>query len=110
VRLCPETLRSARSTDPSRGASSLVVLPYDVRHLAEAAGVAGTRVLPQAFRFSLAAELIIEGWPLSFIQAQLGIKTLYAMDRFLKNLDIGPPQPEDVVRVIHTRAWDIAGT
>jgi site-specific recombinase XerD len=76
--------------------------------LAKAAGLAGTRVHPQAFRHSLAAELIIEGWPLSFIQAQLGIKTLYAMDRFLKNLDIGPPQPEDVRRVIRTRAWDIS--
>jgi site-specific recombinase XerD len=74
--------------------------------LAKAAGLAGTRVHPQAFRHSLAAELIIEGWPLSFIQAQLGIETLYAMDRFLKNLDIGPPEPQDVVTAIHTRTWD----
>lgn len=54
------------------------------------------------------AELMVEGWPLSFIQAQLGIKTLYAMDRFLKHLDIGPPDPEDVVTIIQTRSWDIA--
>lgn len=80
-------------------------LPGDL--LADAAGLAGTRVHPQAFRHSLAAELIVEGWPLSFIQAQLGIKTLYAMDRFLKHLDIGPPDPEDVVTVIQTRTWDI---
>jgi site-specific recombinase XerD len=78
--------------------------------VAKAAGLAGTRVHPQAFRHSLAAELIIEGWPLSFIQAQLGLKTLYAMDRFLKNLDIGPPLPGDVARVIHTRTWDVASS
>ena len=54
-------------------------------------GLMDKRVHAGAFRHSLAAELLVEGWPLPYIQAQLGIVTLYAMERFLKALNIRPP-------------------
>jgi site-specific recombinase XerD len=65
------------------------------------------RVHAGAFRHSLAAELLIEGWPLPYIQAQLGIVTLYAMERFLKTLKIRPPEDDEVRAVIYTRSWDL---
>jgi site-specific recombinase XerD len=78
-----------------------------LRELAEKADLSAMRIHPGAFRHSLAADLLVEGWPLPYIQAQLGIVTLYAMERFLKNLEIRPPSEPEVIAVIHTRSWDL---
>jgi site-specific recombinase XerD len=77
------------------------------REIRDAAGLSGKRVHPQAFRHSLAAELLLEGWPLPYIQAQLGIVSLYAMERFLEHLNIRPPPADEVRAVIQTRSWDV---
>jgi site-specific recombinase XerD len=78
-----------------------------LRDLRPRAGLEDKRVHAGAFRLSLAAELLVEGWPLPYIQAQLGIVTLYAMDHFLKTLKIRPPEDAEVRAVIHTRGWDL---
>jgi site-specific recombinase XerD len=73
--------------------------------LTKAAGL-GTRVHAQAFRHSFAVELIGEGWPLPYIQRQLGITVFRNLDTFMKNLDMRLPNEDEVVAVIHTRVWD----
>jgi integrase/recombinase XerD len=61
------------------------------------------RVHPQGFRHTLAAELLVEGWPLPYIQAQLGIKTLYALSELLRHLDIRVPEDDEVREIIRNR-------
>lgn len=77
-----------------------------LRDLARAAGVGGKRgAHPQAFRYLLASELMVEGWPLPYIQAHLGITTLQGMSNFMKHLDVPAPSDAEVSAVARTRLW-----
>lgn len=84
--------------------------PPAVRHmlrvLCPRAGLGETRVHPQAFRHSFAAELIGEGWPLPYIQRQLGITTFRNIDTLLNNLGLPQPADDEVMAVVRTRVWD----
>jgi integrase len=76
--------------------------------LAPRAGLApDTRVHPQGLRFSFAAELVTEGWPLPHIQAQLGITNLYSMDTLLRHLQIRTPDEEQLAAIVRTRVWEV---
>jgi site-specific recombinase XerD len=81
-----------------------------VQHLMTAltanAGLGATRVHAQAFRHSFAAELLGEGWPLPYIQRQLGIIYFRNMDRLINNLDLQLPEEDEVMAIIRTRVWD----
>lgn len=57
-----------------------------------------------AFRNTLFAELVEEGKPLDLIQDHLGLETLQAAERYLKRLQLPPP---DTARVIADRSWDV---
>ena len=84
---------AVREAAPSRAHASPQRSAYFrelTRDIREAAGHSGKRVHPQAFRHSLAAELLLEGCPLPYIQAQLGIVSLYAMERFLNTSTSAP--------------------
>ena len=78
-----------------------------LQELGNATGLGGTRVHPQAFRLSFAAELIVEGWPLHYIQAQLGITTLAGMQSLLNSLKLPPPDPAELIAVAQSRLWDL---
>jgi integrase len=66
-------------------------------------GTLGLRVHPQAFRHTLAAELLVEGWPLPYLQAQLGLQSLVALQNLYRHLDIRIPPSEEVMEIIRTR-------
>jgi integrase/recombinase XerD len=74
-----------------------------LRKLAPKAGLPDVRVHPQAFRFSLTAELMVEQWPLPYIMAQLGLTSLYSFWNFFKHLQIEPPPDLDVVDLCRER-------
>lgn len=64
------------------------------------------RVHAQAFRYALAAEMIIEQWPLTFIQAQLGLSSIDGFRDLFVNLGIDPVEDATVAEVARTRpAW-----
>ncbi len=77
------------------------------KRLATKAGLGETRVHPSAFRYSLAAELLIEGWPVPYIQTQLGLTTLMGMKILFDNLNLQLPSDEEVMAVVKTRPWDV---
>jgi integrase len=77
-----------------------------LRALCSRAELGETRVHPQAFRHSFAAELIGEGWPLPYIQRQLGITTFRNIDTLLNNLGLPQPADDEVMAVVRTRVWD----
>jgi site-specific recombinase XerD len=71
--------------------------------LAKEAGIT-KRVHPEAFRNTLAVELLREDVPLGAIQAQLGISGLDAAVRFLAQLDEPSVDPMEIMR---SRPWDV---
>jgi site-specific recombinase XerD len=71
--------------------------------LAGKAGLLGVRVHPEAFRYTLAAELMVEQWPLPYIMTQLGIGTLQAFDNLLKHLGVSPPPDVEVMEIMRAR-------
>jgi site-specific recombinase XerD len=97
----------ARNPPPGRAISSAYVRRM-LKQAAKRADLKETRVHPEAFRHTLAAELILEeGWPLMHIQAQLGIVTLGAMERLLNDLGFPVPDAREVVPYIHSRVWTL---
>jgi integrase len=61
------------------------------------------RLHPNAFRHTLAAELLVEGWPLPYMQAQLGIRTLGALQTLLDHLKIRTPPDSEVMEIVRAR-------
>jgi integrase len=61
------------------------------------------RLHPNAFRHTLAAELLVEGWPLPYLQAQLGISTLGALQTLLDHLKVRTPADSEVMEIIRAR-------
>jgi integrase/recombinase XerD len=74
--------------------------------LAVAAKLQQGRVHPDGLRYSFVAQLIVEGWPMAYIQAQLGMATFQAMQTVFKHLDLPLPPDEDVMLVSRVRRWD----
>ena len=70
---------------------------------AERAGLAKKRVHAGAFRFSLAAELIIEQWPIPYIMAQLGMRNYGSFASILEHLAIALPDEREVAEIIRGR-------
>ena len=68
------------------------------------AGLTATRVHAQAFRFTLAAELIEEGWPIPYIQKQLGFSQFTSMNKLIDLLRLPYPSDAEVSAVVRTRA------
>lgn len=68
------------------------------------------RLAPSDFRHSFVADLIIEQWPLPYIQAQLGLVTLYAFEAIFAHLAIEIPTQDEVGAIIRTRHWPLGGS
>jgi site-specific recombinase XerD len=60
------------------------------------------RVHPAGLRSTHAAELVDEGAPLTLIQAQLGLSSLSATERYLKDLNL---PPVNRVKYLQDRHW-----
>jgi site-specific recombinase XerD len=71
--------------------------------LAEKAGI-DKRVHAHGLRHAHASELVMEGTPLSIVQAQLGHASLAATERYVRHL-----APADLVRALQERAWPAGG-
>lgn len=71
--------------------------------VAKRAGLADRRIHAGAFRFTLAAELMVEQWPIPYIMAQLGLQTVAAFDYIFKHLEIAPPPDTEVLEIIRER-------
>lgn len=68
--------------------------------------VLGKRVNAGAFRTTLTAELIIEQWPLPYIQTQLGVQGIWSFREIFPKLGIGGAPQAEVAEVARTRpAW-----
>lgn len=78
---------------------------YYLRDVLDAAGIEAARLHPHAFRYSLFAELIVEQWPLAYIQAQLGVTSISNFQVFFKHLGLEPPSDEEIMGIIRTRNW-----
>ena len=63
----------------------------DVRRIMRELGdsVLGRRLNPGSLRYTLIAELIIEQWPLPYIETQLGFQSFYALREIFPKLGIG---------------------
>lgn len=92
--------------EPGEGPVSYTAVQHMLRAVTREAGLGSKRVHAQAFRHSFAAELIGEGWPLPYIQRQLGITTFRNIDTLLNNLNLPLPAEDEVIAVIRTRIWD----
>lgn len=69
--------------------------------------VLNVRVHPQAFRFTLVAELMVEQWPLPHIQAQLGITGFNSFKKIFEYLGINRPPDEELMEISRFRpTWD----
>jgi integrase/recombinase XerD len=74
--------------------------------LTRAAHLGETRVHPHAFRHTFAAELLGEGWPLTYIQRQLGLVHFRNIHTLLDNLDLPVPTDSEIIAAIHARPPD----
>ena len=61
------------------------------------------RVVPGHFRSTLAAELMIEQWPLTYIQVQLGLTGVWSFQKIFDKLRIRLPDESEVQGVSRTR-------
>ncbi len=67
--------------------------------------VLGKRLHPGAFRVTLTAELIVEQWPLPYIQTQLGLQSFYSFKEIFPKLGIRPAPEAEVAEVARARPW-----
>jgi hypothetical protein len=103
-RAFPGTLMFCSAEGETRGGPMTVPgFRGSLEMLAGKAGLLGVRVHPEAFRYTLAAELMVEQWPLPYIMTQLGIGTLQAFDNLLQHLDISPPPDVEVIEIMRAR-------
>jgi integrase/recombinase XerD len=58
------------------------------------------RVHSGAFRLTLAAELMVEQWPIPYIQAILGTKTFEQFGDVLRHLEISQPPEREVIALM----------
>jgi integrase len=65
------------------------------------------RLVPGEFRHSFIADLIIEQWPIPYIQAQLGVTTLESFYKIFEHLGVAIPSDEEVGAIIRTRHWPL---
>jgi integrase len=68
------------------------------------------RLVPSDFRYSFIADLIVEQWPVPYIQAQLGVTTMIAFEAIFRHLGIEIPDNEEVGAIIRSRHWPLGGS
>jgi hypothetical protein len=72
--------------------------------------VLGKRLNVGALRITLTAELIVEQWPLPYIQTQLGLRTLSSFREIFPKLGITGAPPEEVAEIARARpVWRRTG-
>ena len=71
-------------------------------------GTEEKKVKPSAFRFSLAAELMVEQWPIPYIQAVLGTQKFESFATIMEHLELRQPEAVEVVPLIrhHRPRWE----
>jgi integrase/recombinase XerC len=74
---------------------------HDLRRLAPQ--VRDGRVHPEAFRLTCAAELIVEQWPLTYMQAQLGLTSAWSFTKLFPRLGIEDADDADVAEIARFR-------
>jgi integrase len=63
------------------------------------------RLVPGDFRFSFVIELMIEQWPIPYIQAQLGTRSLRSFEKIYQHLEIRVPEDYEIVDIVRVRPW-----
>jgi len=74
---------------------------FELRRLGDK--VLERRVNPGSFRFTFAAELIAEQWPLTYMQTQLGLTSAWSFTKLFPRLGISPANDEDVAEIARFR-------
>ena len=73
----------------------------DLRQLGQK--VLGREVTPNWLRLTMAAELIVEQWPLTYMQTQLGLSSVWSFRQVFPKLGVVAAPDEDVAEVARTR-------
>lgn len=93
-------------TGPTRGRRiDAGQLRRDLRTTANKANLSSKRVHAQGLRLTFVAELLLEQWPLPYIQKVMGYKTLNSFETTFRHLGITRPPDAEVADIVRLRPW-----
>jgi site-specific recombinase XerD len=71
--------------------------------------VGWNRLVPGDLRFSFVTELMVEQWPIPYIQAQLGTRSLRSFENIYQHLEIRVPEDHEIIDIVRIRHWARSG-